>query len=193
MGMVLALEAVSVGCAHRARETPVVQAVELPLDERLGVDDVFEVRVLGEPDLSGNYRVEADGMIFFPHAGRLRVAGMRPSEVQQLITEKLRDGYLLSPQLVLAVTQWNSRKINVLGQVSKAGSVSYFPGMTIVDAIAAAGGLTQIAAANSVRLRREVNGRVETKTYPFADISEGRAANVVVKPGDVLVVEERIF
>jgi protein involved in polysaccharide export with SLBB domain len=65
--------------------------------------------------------------------------------------------------------------------------------MTIVDAISAAGGFSETAAKNSVHLRREQEGRVVTKSYRVADISEGRAPNVVILPGDVLVVEERLF
>jgi len=162
-------------------------------DERLGVDDVFTVRIVGEQDLSGQYRVAADGTIDFPYVGRMEVQGQRPGEVQRQLTERLKDGYLRNPQVTVLVQEWNSRKINVLGQVSKAGPVSYFPRMTIVDAISAAGGFTEIAAKNTVHLRRERDGKVVTKTYRVADISEGKAPNVVMLPGDVLVVEERLF
>lgn len=162
-------------------------------DERLGVDDLFDVRIVGEPELSGQYRIGADGTIDFPYVGRLEVHGMRPGEVQQELTKRLKDGYLRSPQITVIVKEWNSRKVNVLGQVSKPGPVPYFPRMTIVDAISAAGGFTDIAAKNSVSLRREREGKVQTKNYRVADISEGRAPNVVVLPGDVLVVEERMF
>jgi polysaccharide export outer membrane protein len=65
--------------------------------------------------------------------------------------------------------------------------------MTIVDAIASAGGFTGIASKNSVNLRRELAGKIETHIYPVADISEGRSPNVMVLPGDVLVVDERVF
>jgi len=65
--------------------------------------------------------------------------------------------------------------------------------MTIVDAIANAGGFTGIAAKNSVNLRREVAGKIETHILPVADITEGRSQNVMVLPGDVLVVDERVF
>ena len=75
---------------------------------------------------------------------------MRPGEVQQELTKRLQDGYLRDPQVTVLVKEWNSRKVNVLGQVSKPGPVAYFPRMTIVDAIAAAGGFTEMAAKNSV-------------------------------------------
>jgi polysaccharide export outer membrane protein len=62
-----------------------------------------------------------------------------------------------------------------------------------VDAIAGAGGFTPIAAKNSVTLRREVKGTVESRNCSVADISEGRAPNIVLRPGDILVVDERLF
>jgi protein involved in polysaccharide export with SLBB domain len=170
-----------------------IQGVQLLPEERLGIDDVFEVRVLGEPDLSGAYRIAADGNIDYPFIGRVLVIGMRSGDVQELIAAKLADGYLKKPQVSVMVKEWNSRKVSVIGQVQKPGSVTYFTNMTIVDAIAAAGGFTGIASKNSVTLRRESKGSVQSKNYPVADISEGRAPNVVLLPGDILVVEERLF
>lgn len=191
---ILMMAASAFGCgARQPRNTVVVQPAAMAPEEALGVDDVFEVRVAGDPDLTGLFRVAADGTIDYPYVGRIMVVGKRSGEVQHAITEKLREGYLKSPQVSVMVKEWNSRKISVLGQVQKPGSVAYFPRMTIVDAIAAAGGFTGIAAKNSVTLRRELPGTVETKTYPVADISEGRSPNVVLQPGDVLVVEERLF
>jgi protein involved in polysaccharide export with SLBB domain len=182
-------------CAGRQRAGSDAVSVDTiaVFDERMGVDDVFDVRIVGEPELSGQYRVGADGTIDFPYVGRLEVQGLRPGEVQQQLTKRLKEGYLRNPQIAVMVREWNSRKVNVLGQVSKPGPVAYFPRMTIVDAISAAGGFTEIAAKNSVHLRRENNGKVQSRNYPVADISEGRAPNVVILPGDVLVVGERLF
>ena len=181
------------GCGHGSANTPVPPIPQANHDDRLGVEDAFTVRVYGEPDLSGTYRVSTDGTVDFPLAGRIPVKGMVAGEVQQEIVRRLKGGYLLNPQVTVMVTEWNSRKVSVLGQVQHPGAVAYFPNMTIVDAIASAGGFTGVAAKNSVNLRREVTGKVETRTFPVADISEGRSPNVVVLPGDVLVVEERLF
>jgi protein involved in polysaccharide export with SLBB domain len=170
-----------------------VQAIEIISEERLGIDDVFEVRVFSEPDLSGTYRIAADGTIDYPFVGRISVIGMRSGDVQELITAKLRDGYLKSPQVSLMVREWNSRKVSVMGQVQHPGSVAYFTNMTIVDAIAAAGGFTGIASKNSVTLRREQKGAVESRNCAVADITEGRAPNIALRPGDILVVDERLF
>jgi protein involved in polysaccharide export with SLBB domain len=162
-------------------------------EDRIGTDDVFDVRVYGEPDLTGTYRVANDGTIDFPLAGRVAVSGLRTGEIQSLLVTKLREGFLRNPQVTVTVKERNSQKITVFGQVSKPGQVGYYPNMTIVDAIASAGGFTGIAAKNSVNLRREVMGKVETHIYPVADITEGRSQNVMVLPGDVLVVDERVF
>jgi polysaccharide export outer membrane protein len=165
----------------------------LSSEDRVGVDDTFDVRVYGESELSGGFRVATDGTIDYPLAGRLQVSGLRTGEIQQLIVSKLKDRYLKDPQVMVTVKDRNSQKISVLGQVAKPGQVAYYPNMTIVDAIASAGGFSGIAAKNSVNLRREAGGKIEMHVYPVADISEGRSPNVMVLPGDVLVVDERVF
>jgi protein involved in polysaccharide export with SLBB domain len=193
-GLGAVISVASLGCVHAgSRNSSAIPVAQESHDDRLGVDDGFSVRVYGEPDLSGNYRVATDGTIDFPLAGRIPVKGLNAGEVQQAIVQRLKAGYLLNPQVTVMVTDWNSRKVSVLGQVLRPGAVAYFPNMTIVDAIASAGGFTGVAAKNSVNLRREVTGKVETRTFPVADISEGRSPNVVIQPGDVLVVEERLF
>lgn len=162
-------------------------------EDRIGVDDVFDVRVYGETELSGGFRVATDGTIDYPLTGRLLVAGLRSGEVQELLVTKLKDRFLKNPQVTVTIKERNSQKIIIFGQVTKPGQVGYYPNMTIVDAIASAGGFTGIAAKNSVNLRREIGGKIETHIYPVADISEGRSQNVMVLPGDVLVVDERVF
>jgi protein involved in polysaccharide export with SLBB domain len=164
-----------------------------PPEDRVGVDDTFDVRVYGEPELSGMFRVATDGTVDYPLAGRLEVAGLRTGEIQELVVSKLKDRYLKDPQVVVTIKDRNSQKISVLGQVAKPGQVGYYPNMTIVDAIASAGGFTGIAAKNSVNLRRQVEGKIQTHVVPVADISEGLSPNVMVLPGDVLVVNERVF
>jgi len=183
------------GCAHNASVPPpaAADAEDVLADDQVGVDDMFDVRVYGEPDLSGSYRVATDGTIDFPLAGRIPVAGLRTGEIQARLKERLKEGYIKNPQITVLMKEWNSRKISVLGQVQHPGSVAYHPHMTIVDAIALAGGFTGIAAKNSVSLRRESGGKVESHIYRVADITEGRSTNIPVLPGDVLVVEERLF
>jgi protein involved in polysaccharide export with SLBB domain len=191
---VLLLSALCLSCTHAGESrSNFPQTVDVLPDETLGVDDVVDVKVIGESDMSGAFRVGVDGTTDLPYIGRLEVAGMRPSEMQQLIVKRLKEGFLVAPQVTLMVKEWNSRKISVLGQVNKPGPISYYPKMTIMDAIAAAGGFTPVAAQNSVKLRRDSNGKSESATFRVGDISEGRQPNIVLLPHDVLFVEERIF
>lgn len=193
LGTVIVWGLVGAGCYS---PKPVVSTAGIqgrPAEDKIGVDDVFDVRVYGEPELSGSFRVSTDGTIDYPLAGRLAVMGLRTGEIQHLLVDKLKDGYLKNPQVTVTVKERNSQKIAVFGQVARPGQVGYYPNMTIVDAIANAGGFTGIAAKNSVNLRREVAGKIETHVYPVADIAEGRSQNVMVLPGDVLVVDERVF
>jgi polysaccharide export outer membrane protein len=183
---------VAVNCSSPPRHSIAVGEVGPP-EDRIGIDDTFDVRVYGETELSGTFRVATDGTIDYPLVGRVQVSGLRTGQIQQMLVTKLKGPYLKDPQVVVTVKDRNSQKISVLGQVSKPGQVVYYPNMTIVDAIASAGGFTGIAAKNSVSLRREVAGKIEMNVYPVADISEGRSPNVTVLPGDVLVVDERVF
>src|SRR5436190_24299703 len=82
-------------------------------EDRIGIDDVFDVRVYGEPDLTGTYRVANDGTIDFPLAGRLAVVGLRTGEIQTLLRDKLRDGMLRNPPITVTVKERNSQKVTV--------------------------------------------------------------------------------
>ncbi len=183
---------VSLACTQTSHRVTNVPQASVP-EDRVGIDDTFDVRVYGEPDLTGTFRVATDGTVDYPLAGRLQISGLRTGEIQALLVERLKGKYLKDPQVIVTIKDRNSQKITVLGQVVKPGQVGYYPNMTIVDAIANAGGFTGIAAKNTVSLRREINGKIEMHVLPVADISEGRSANIMVQPGDVLVVDERVF
>ena len=170
------------------RGGPAVEAPG-PIDVTLGTTDVFEVRVYGEADLSGTYRVDADGTIDFPLIGRLRVAGQVPSEVATLITGRLAQGYLKNPQVSILVKEYNSKKVTVIGQVQKPGTFPYLVRMSVVEVVSLAGGFTALAAANDVVVRR--GGK--TFKVRAADIAEGKAPTFYLEPGDTLLVPERMF
>ena len=192
LGALLGGFVVSSACNQAPKHAINVGEISVP-EDRVGIDDTFDVRVYGEAELTGTFRIATDGTVDYPLAGRIQVSGLRTGEIQSLLVTRLKDKYLKDPQVIVTIKDRNSQKVSVLGQVSKPGQVGYYPNMTIVDAIASAGGFTGIAAKNSVSLRREVSGKIEMHTYPVADISEGRSPNVMVLPGDVLVVDERVF
>lgn len=171
-------------------------ALEAPpplADTALGVGDVFEVRVFGEADLSGSHRVGADGSITFPLAGVIKVEGLEPQAAAKKIAERLADGILRNPQVSVLVKDQTSKKVVVMGQVSKPGTYSYSPAMTILEAITLAGGFTASSAKNDTTITRTESGKKSTVRVPVSSIGEGRARNVYVRPGDIISVPERIF
>jgi protein involved in polysaccharide export with SLBB domain len=179
------------GCPRHSRE-----AFEVPptvADSSLGVGDTFEVRVFGEPDLTGNYRVGPEGNITFPLAGLIKVEGLGAQGAAKKIAEHLADGILRNPQVTVMVKEQTSKKVVVMGQVAKPGTYVYTPSMSILEAITAAGGFTQISAKNDTAITRVDKGIKTTTKIPAGDISEGKARNVYVRPGDIISVPERIF
>ncbi|MEM6558629.1 MAG: polysaccharide biosynthesis/export family protein [Myxococcota bacterium] len=167
-------------------------AVNVVPASTLGVGDVFEVRVFSEPDLSGTYRIDSDGSIAMPLAGRVDVAGLTPNAIS-IALESLLSSYLKSPQVSVFVTEFNSKKIYVLGEVKSPGTFVYETGMTVVQAITLAGGFDSLAEKNGTYVTRIVAGKEQQIEIPVEDIGEGRAKNFSLVPGDIVYVPESLF
>jgi polysaccharide export outer membrane protein len=164
-----------------------------PID-RIGIDDTFDVRVYGEPELTGLFRVATDGPSTIRWLGASRCQACARARFSSARRQAARTRSCKDPQVSSPIKDRNSQKISGFGPGRRSpGRCGYYPNMTIVDAIASAGGFTGIAAKNSVNLRREVGGKIETHIYPVADITEGARRTSTVLPGDVLVVDERVF
>ncbi len=192
-GFAVMLLALMAGCGH-----PRSTVVSLP-DPRpsttLGPGDVFEVSVLGEKDLVKEYRIQPDGSVDFPYLDRLVVKDLEPQQIEELIkTELVAKKILTNPQVTLVVKQYNSKKVSVIGAVQKPGSLPWTEGMKLIDAISLAGGLTQLANGDRVRLTRIVSGnQTATTTVSVDDISEGRTADLLLQAGDTIKVDQRMF
>jgi protein involved in polysaccharide export with SLBB domain len=162
-------------------------------DTTFGIGDTFEVRVFGETDLSGTYKVGGEGNINFPLIGVVHVEGLDPQGVSKLLAEKLRQGILRDPQVTVLAKEQLSKKVYIMGQIGRPGTLAYTPSMNIVEAITLAGGFTPLAAKNDTTITRIENGRKIIVKVPAGDIGEGRAHNVVLLPGDIISIPERIF
>lgn len=180
------------GPALEPTSPAVKQAPAVPAST-LGAGDVFEVRVFQEPDLSGIFRVAADGSIDFPLCGRLALGGLTSSSAAQAITRCLSPRYLRSPQVSVFVREFNSKKVFVFGEVQKPGTFPYEDGMSVVQAVTLAGGFTRLAAKNSCTVTRVIAGAEKRIKVPVEDVGAGRAPNFPLQPGDILFVPESIF
>lgn len=182
-------------CGPAASRTVIEPPVQnVTVDTSLGVGDSFDVRVFGEADLSGTYKVGSEGNINFPLIGLVRVEGLDSQACAKLLADRLRQGkYLRDPQVTVLIKEQGSKKIYILGQVGHPGTFSYTPSMSVVEAITAAGGFTPLAAKNDTTITRSADGKKVTMRVPVADIGEGKATNVLLRPGDIISVPERLF
>jgi polysaccharide export outer membrane protein len=158
-------------------------------DYVIGPDDVLDVNVWKEQELTRSLQVRPDGKISMPLLGDVQAAGMTPGQLAQNVSEKLKK-FLTAPQVTVILTQINSQRVYVMGEVTRPGAYPVLPGMTILQAISSAGGLTQFANSKKIFLMRDEN-HIQTK-YPFSykEVLDGRKAeeNLPVKAGDTIVV-----
>ncbi len=163
-------------------------------DAMLGPGDVFEVSVYGEKELSGKHRIAEDGSIGFPLVGKVPVAGKTPSEVAATLQAKLKEGQILKePYVQVFVLEQVSKRIIVMGAVSKPGAIGVIPGITVMQAISSSGGLTEVAAGDSTVVTRRVRGELKRFKVPVKSIVEGRAEDFPLQSGDIIFVPERVF
>ncbi|MFC1668651.1 polysaccharide biosynthesis/export family protein, partial [Chlamydiota bacterium] len=127
--------------------------------------------------------------ISFPLLGRIKVAGFSIQEVERIITELLKKDYLVNPQVNVLVRQYSS--IYVFGQVEKPGAYPLAGRLTVVEAIALAGGFTKIAAKNKVKVIERGGQEVTINVDAF--VNKGKGDDRVLAPGDIIVVPESFF
>jgi len=163
--------------------------VKVGKDYVIGADDVLDVSVWKEQELTRTLQVRPDGKISMPLLGDVQAAGLTPGQLAQVVSDKLKK-FLTAPQVTVILTQINSQRVYVIGEVTRPGAYPVLPGMTILQAISSAGGLTQFANSKKIFLMRDEN-RIQTK-YPFSykEVLDGRKAeeNLTVKAGDTIVV-----
>ena len=151
-------------------------------DYRLAAGDTVRVTVYGHEDLSGEFEVDGTGRISLPLIRDVDAEGHSLQELEEIITAQLSPDYLKEPRVSAEVLDY--RPFYIIGEVSQPGSYPYVNGMTVINAVAVAGGFTYRARKSRIRIVRESgDGTLEL------DVSNG----TVVMPGDVIEVPERFF
>jgi polysaccharide biosynthesis/export protein len=157
-------------------------------DYVIGADDTLHITVWKEPDMSVTLPVRPDGKISIPLLNDVQAAGMTPLQLGASITEKLKK-YIADPRVTVVVTGMNSQRIYVLGEVTHTGAMALLPHMTVLQALASAG-FTQFANLKAIYLLRRENGQETKIPFNYKEAIKGRGTqqNIVLKPGDTLVV-----
>lgn len=190
-GLLLGLLVVACGGGSDNLHVNLPPAIE---KSTVGPGDVFLMEIVGEKDLPREYQVASDGSVDIPYLHTVQVAGLEPQEIGRLVRRlMIAQGVLSDPSIVVQVKEYNSRRVTVLGQVAKPGTFPFTPGMTLIQAVSQAGGLTGLANLDRVNLTRRVEGGARTVVLSIGTIMEGRAADILLQSGDRVFVHERLF
>lgn len=155
----------------------------------IGAQDVLDVSVWKEPDFTRTVPVRPDGKISLPLLNDVQASGLTPSQLAAEVTKSLTK-FVTSPQVTIIVTQINSQRVYLLGEVARAGAYTMLPDMTILQALSNAGGFTQYANSKKIYVLRDENGKQQKLFFNYKDVISGKRneQNIKLKAGDTIVV-----
>lgn len=174
--------------AARKPDAPDTSALVDPDAYHIGLDDQLMISVWHEPELSLSVVVRPDGMITLPLLNDLHVVGLKPTELQQMLIEKLKP-FVSEPQVTVIVQGIRSRKVYLVGNVGKQGAYNLDGGETVLQLLATCGGVGTFAKADSIYVLRTENKKQVRIPFQYKKAIKGRAKDdVILQPGDVVVV-----
>ena len=173
-------------------------ASQTAADYVIGAQDVLQISVFNQADLGGRYAVEADGTFSFPLIGRVTAGGRTIRALEQALKDRLADGFFRDPQITVAVEEYRSQRVFVVGEVRQPGTYPLTGDMSLIEALAGAGSSTASAAGEAVIVRAEGAGRPvlpgedEATTVIRVDLrqlqSGALSQNVALRDGDTIFV-----
>ncbi len=157
-------------------------------DYRLVAGDKLKIEVYKDPQLSQPLQIRPDGKITLPLLGDIPAAGRTALELRDELTTSLKE-YITSPVVTVIVTETMPQLVHVMGEVNSPGAHQIYGEMTVVQALAAAGGFKDFAKTKDIRIqRRAYNGRVQVIRFNYKDAVEGNKPPVFVQSGDTIIV-----
>lgn len=172
---------------EKPKETPAPEVKAAPADYVIGSGDMLHVSVWKEQELTATLPVRPDGKISLPLLNDVQAAGMTPVQLAASITEKLKK-YLSDPRVTVVVTQMDSQKVFVIGEVLHSGGQILFPNMTVLQVLAGAG-FTQFTNTKGIYVLRNENGKQTKLPFNYKAALKGDSdTNFALKPGDTVVV-----
>jgi polysaccharide biosynthesis/export protein len=175
----------------KANTAPSNQAASATSDDdttyRIGVEDELAISVWKEPELSQVVTVRPDGKITLPLVDDISVVGLKTSELQNLLVEKLK-AFVNEPQVTVAVRTIRSRKVYIVGKAQKQGAFPLNGKTTLLQLLADAGGLTPFAKSGSIKIVRKENGKEVQIPFNYKKALAGQSDDPVLMPGDMIVI-----
>jgi polysaccharide export outer membrane protein len=155
----------------------------------IGAQDVLDISVWKEPEVSRVVPVRPDGRISLPLLNDVQAAGMTPSQLAAQITASLKK-FVTDPQVTVIVTAINSQRVYILGEVTRPGAFPMLPGMNVLQGLSSAGGFTQFAKTKSIYVLRMEDGKQQKYPVNYKEVISGKRPeqNISLKAGDTIVV-----
>jgi polysaccharide biosynthesis/export protein len=172
-----------------ASDAPKKAAATTDPNYLIGAQDVLDISVWKEPDVSRVVPVRPDGKVSLPLLNDVQAAGLTPGQLAAQVTESLKK-YVTNPQVTVIVTVINSQRVYILGEVTRPGAFPLIPGMSVLQALSSAGGFTQFAKIKSIFVRRMEDGKEVKYPFNYKDVINGKRPeqDILLKAGDTIVV-----
>jgi polysaccharide export outer membrane protein len=166
-----------------------VAAAANEAEYKIGAQDVLRIDVWKEPEISRTAPVRPDGRISLPLINDVQAAGLTATQLSAVIADGLRK-YITNPQVTVGVTEINSRRVYVTGEVTKPGAFALLPNMTVLQALSSSGGFSQFAKLKSIYVLRTQDGKQVRHPFNYKAVVSGKKPelNIPLQPGDVIVV-----
>jgi len=170
-------------------KTTAAPSVTPDADYKIGPQDILRIDVWKEPEISRSEPVRPDGKISLPLLNDVQASGLTATQLAAVITEGLKK-FITNPQVTVAVTEINSRRVYVTGEVARAGAFPLLPNMTVLQGLSSAGGFTQFARVKNIYVLRMEDGKQVKHPFNYKDVVSGKKTeeNILLQPGDVIVV-----
>ena len=163
----------------------------VPLEQgyRIAPLDTVSVKVFKLADLSGDFEVDLAGQISMPLIGEIQAFNLTTAELDQRLTEKLGEKYLQNPDVSVGIKSSTRRSVTVDGAVKSPGSFPVAGGMSLIQAVAQAGGMADDGNVHRIAVFRQVAGKRQAAAFDLGKIRKGQADDPPVYAGDIIVVD----
>lgn len=166
---------------------PPVTPATTDANYKIGPQDILRIDVWKEPEITRTVPVRPDGKISLPLLNDVQASGLTAMELANGISEGLKK-YINSPQVTVTVSEINSRRVYVTGEVTRPGAFPLLPAMTALQGLTSAGGFTQFANTKKIYVLRNVNGKQTKLPFNYKAVLNGQAEDIPLLPGDTIVV-----
>ena len=161
--------------------------VDTSADYKLVPGDKLRIEVYKDQALSQSLQIRPDGKITLPYVGDIAAAGLTPTALRDSIVQSLKE-YIASPTVTVIVVETQPQTISVMGEVNSAGTQPLRHQMTILEALAAAGGFSDFANTKNILIKRHTKTGVQTLRFNYKDAIKGDTKPFYLQPGDIVIV-----